>query len=191
MHATWTFTADSDSDWFWRNLIRTVGKPPVWTFCAIVTLFGALLGPGLLALTGRLRRRSLMIFLVPAISLVASLAIVAYGVLHEGFETHVRITSVQAIDGDAKLGFAWSRQNFFSGSPPRDGLKFSPHTYARPVYAEISDTNYWAERDPRKDRTCTVNIEPDQQRWSGWLRPGSNNSYWSVIVSRRSSSRLS
>lgn len=171
MHSTWTFTAESDGDWFWRNLIRAVGKPPVWTFCAIVTLFGALLGPGLLVLTGRLHRRSLMIFLVPAISFVASLGIIAYGVLHEGFDTHVRITSVQAIDGDAKLGFAWSRQNYFSGSPPRDGLKFSPHTYARPVYAEINNRNYYSEYDPRKGRTCTVNIEPDQQRWDGWLRP--------------------
>ncbi|MCA9157167.1 MAG: hypothetical protein KDA72_02500 [Planctomycetales bacterium] len=171
MHGTSDFTADSDGDWFWRNLIRAVGKPPVWTFCAIVTLFGALLGPGLLVLTGRLHRRSLMIFLVPAISLVASLGIVAYGVLHEGFETHVRITSVQAIDGQAKFGFSWSRQNYFSGSPPREGLQFSPHTYARPVYAEISDRSYYNDLDPRKGRTCTVNIEPDQQRWSGWLRP--------------------
>ncbi|MCC7338999.1 MAG: hypothetical protein IT422_28215 [Pirellulaceae bacterium] len=171
MHGTSDFTADSDGDWFWRNLIRAVGKPPVWTFCAIVTLFGALLGPGLLVLTGRLHRRSLMIFLVPAISLVASLGIVAYGVLHEGFDTHVRITSVQAIDGDTHLGFAWSRQNYFSGSPPREGLKFSPYTYARPVYAEISDRSYYNDLDPRKGRTCTVIIEPDQQRWSGWLRP--------------------
>ncbi len=170
MYNTSTFTADSDGDWFWRNLIQTVGKPPVWTFCAIVTLFGALLGPGLLGLTGRMHRRSLMIFLVPAFSFVASLAIVAYGVIHEGFETHVRIISVQAIDGNAKLGFTWSRQNYFSGSPPRDGLKFSPHTYARPVYAEIGD-NYYSGIDPRKNRTCTVNIEPEQQRWEGWLRP--------------------
>lgn len=170
-HNTLTVTADSDGDWFWRNLIQAVGKPPVWTFCAIVTLFGALLGPGLLVLTGRLHRRSLMIFLVPTISFVASLGIVAYGVLHEGFETHVRITSVQAIDGDTKLGFAWSRQNYFSGSPPREGLKFSPHTYARPVYAEIDGRNYYSGIDPRKNRTCTVNIEPDQQLWDGWLRP--------------------
>lgn len=164
-------TADSDSDWFWRNLIQAVGKPPVWMFCAIVTLFGALLGPGLLILTGRLQRRSLMIFLVPAISLLASLAIVAYGVFNEGFETHVRITSVQAIDGDAHLGFAWSRQNYFSGLPPREGLLFSAHTFARPVNAETSNGRYYGNLDPRSGVSCTVNLEADKQRWSGWLRP--------------------
>ena len=166
-----TFFADADSDWFWRNLIQAVGKPPVWMFCAIVTLFGALLGPGLLILTGRLQRRSLMIFLVPAISLLASLAIVVYGVFNEGFETHVRITSVQAIDGDANFGFAWSRQNYFSGLPPREGLLFSAHTFARPVNAETSNGRYYGNLDPRSGVSCTVNLEADKQRWSGWLRP--------------------
>ncbi len=162
---------ENDGDWFWRNLIRAVGKPPVWVFCGIVTLFGALLGPGLLVFTGRMKRRSLMIFLVPAISLVATLAIVSYGVLHEGFETHVRVTSVQAIEPATQQGFVWSRQNYFSGLPPRDGITFSSQTFAREVAAENDRNNYRYDGNPRRGITSTVNILPDGQNWTGWLRP--------------------
>lgn len=162
--------AETDGDWFWRNLIRAVGKPPVWMFCAIVTLFGAVLGPGLLVFTARLRRRSLMIFLVPAISLLATLAIVTYGVLHEGFETHVRVTSVQAIDTASQQSFVWSRQNYFSGLPPREGLNFGPQTYARSVSAENNNSYNW-DGDPRKGIDTTVTLLPERQNWAGWLRP--------------------
>ncbi len=75
-----------DENWSLRNMIASVGKPPIWTFCAIVLLFGLILGPGLLTLTGWIGRRSLMILLVPLFSLGATLAIVCYEVLHEGLE---------------------------------------------------------------------------------------------------------
>jgi hypothetical protein len=162
-------SGNMDSNWFWRNLIQAVGKPPVWIFCGIVTLFGALLGPGLLVFTGRMRRRSLMIFLVPAVSLLATGAIVLYGIFHEGFDTHVRITSVQMIDQGAQQGFAWSRQNYFSGLPPREGLDFGWDTFARPVYAEDTP-RYGGNINPRDGVNCNVTFV-DKQNWRGWLRP--------------------
>jgi hypothetical protein len=162
---------EKDGDWFWRNLIRAVGKPPVWIFCGMVALFGALLGPGLLVVTARLARRSLMIFLVPAISLVATLAIVSYGVLHEGFLTHVRVTSVQAIDTSTQTGFVWSRQNYFSGLPPREGIRFSPQTYAREVAPENDRYNNRWDGDPRRGVSSTITVLPDRQVWTGWLKP--------------------
>lgn len=164
-------SSESDGDWFWRNLIRAVGKPPVWVFCGMVALFGAMLGPGLLVFTGRMQRRSLMIFLVPAISLLATGAIVSYGVLHEGFDTYVRVTSVQAFEPSVKQGFVWSRQNYFCGLPPREGIHFSPQTYAREVAAEHNESNYRWDGDPRRGITSTVNILPEHQTWTGWVRP--------------------
>ncbi|QDV27499.1 hypothetical protein [Aureliella helgolandensis] len=159
-----------DGSWFWLNLITTVGKPPVWTFCATVVLFGALLGPGLLVLTARLHRRSLMLFFVPVISALATGAIVLYGIVHEGFSTHARITSVQYIEPTTGEGFAWSRQNYFSGLPPRDGLNFPRQTYARPVYP-IHQQTQQSNFNSRPSVTATVVEEGDQQFWQGWLRP--------------------
>ncbi len=161
-----TTSSEMDSNWFWKNLISAVGKPPVWTFCVIVSLFGAVLGPGLLFLTGRIGRRSLMIFLVPSISLFATSAIILYGVLHEGFDTHVRVTSVQTLDPSANFGFAWSRQNYFSGLPPREGLQFRSDTYARPVYSE--ESRRYGDPNPRRNVGCSVNLT-DRQNWRGWL----------------------
>ncbi len=162
-------SSESDGDWFWRNLITTVGKPPVWTFCVIVALFGALLGPGLLFLTGKIQRRSLMIFMVPAIAFLAVMAIVAYGVLHEGFDTYTRVTSLTRIDTTADVGFAWSRQNYFSGQPPREGVSINAHTYVRPVVSESS--RWYRNGNPRYGIGHTVTILPNKQVWSGWLKP--------------------
>ena len=158
-----------DGSWFWQNLILEVGKPPVWAFCVMVALFGALIGPGLLLFTGRLQRRSLMIFLVPTVSFVATLAIILYGVLHEGFDTHVRIHSVTTYNGPAQVAFGWSRQNYFSGLPPREGLQFSADAYVRPVAADEA-VNYGGNPDPRRNIDGTVSMG-DKQTWNDWLKP--------------------
>ncbi len=160
--------ATSDGNWFYRNLIGAVGKPPVWAFCAVVGLFGAVLGPGLLYFTARIGRRSLMILLVPAISMFATLSIIAYGVLHEGFDTHIRTVSVQWIDVSTERGFAWSRQNFFSGLPPRGGLNFGLETYARPVTVGDGQTSYSAQ--PRDSLDGSI-VLSDKQVWLNWLKP--------------------
>ncbi len=156
-----------DGNWYWRNLISAVGKPPVWVFCGIVTLFGAALGPGLLLLTGRSKRRSLMIFLVPLLSMFATACIVLYGILHEGFSTNIRVVSVQCLDPATKQGFVWSRQNYFSGLPPREGLSFALQTYARAVMAE--DNRYANSISPRSGVAYSVQLT-DKQTWRGWLR---------------------
>lgn len=122
-----------DEGWALRNMIASVGKPPVWTFCTIILLFGIVLGPGLLILTGWIGRRSLLILLVPLVSLGATFAIVAYEVLHEGFGTYSRITSVVTIDEASGEGFAWSRQTYFSGWPPREGLAIPNNVFCRVV----------------------------------------------------------
>ena len=161
--------AASDGNWFWQNLILEVGKPPVLVFCIMVTLFGAVIGPGLLYFTGRMQRRSLMIFLVPAVSFVATLAIVLYGALHEGFETYVRIHSVTVYDAPSQVAFGWSRQNYFSGLPPRQGLQFPVDAYVRPVFAEDAVRNS-GDPNPRTGLSGTVNIGA-LQTWNDWLRP--------------------
>lgn len=162
-------TVCSDGNWFWSNLNRAVGKPPVWTFMVLVGLFGLVLGPGLLFMTGRVGRRSLMLFLVPLVSLLATCTIVVYGVLHEGFDSHVRITSVTTYDADSQSGMAWSRQNYFSGLPPREGLVFSPDTYIRAVPAASSQ--WYTGGNPRNTVTYSVVMNGEQHAWENWLSP--------------------
>ena len=160
---------NSDGNWFWANLNRDVGKPPVWIFVGLVGLFGCLIGPGLLYLTGRIGRRSLMLFFVPALSLLATASIVGYGILHEGFEAHVRVTSVTTYDADTGRGFSWSRQNYFSGLPPRQGLVFDDSTYVRDV--PPSSSNMYGGGNPRNYVGYSVMLDGDKQAWKNWLNP--------------------
>jgi hypothetical protein len=151
-----------------RNLIRSVGRAPVWAMCALMLVFGCLLGPGLLLFTGRIGRRSLMILLVPVCSFVATLALVLYSVLGEGFGTSVRITSVVAVDEVSRTGIAWSRQTYFSGWPPRDGLTFDSETYFRPVSA-LEENHVPSGGEPLDVRNH-IYVGQEQVRWKGWLR---------------------
>ena len=149
-------------------MIASVGKPPVWTFCGIILLFGLTLGPGLLILTAWIGRRSLLILLVPLVSIGATLAIVGYEVLHEGFGTHVRISSVLNVDERSGEGFVWSRQNFFSGWPPREGLSIPSDVYCRPV----GGLRMGRSGTPRSASNFqyTVDHKADESIWRGVLQ---------------------
>jgi hypothetical protein len=156
-----------DGNWYLRNLITQVGKPPVIAFCAVVTLFGIVLGPGLLYLTGRLQRRSLMIFLVPVLSFVATVLIITYGIVHEGFDTYIRVSSVTVFDAPAQTAFGWSRQSYFSGLPPREGLVFPSQAFVRPVNSVGRGQGSY---DPHGGSASRIEIG-EQQIWRSWLRP--------------------
>jgi hypothetical protein len=161
---------DRDGEWYFQNIIEEVGKPPVWMFCGIVALFGTLLGPGLLFLTGRIERRSLMIFLAPVISIIATALIVAYGILHEGFDTYVRVHSATIYDVPAGVGFSWSRQNIFSGLPPGDGLQFPRETFVRQVFDTESSRSYPGDMDPRRGQRSNVYVG-EKQVWMDTVKP--------------------
>ncbi|MGN6546256.1 MAG: hypothetical protein ACTHK7_14475 [Aureliella sp.] len=165
--ASMRINSTQDNGWALRNIINSVGRPPVWTFCGFVLLFGLLLGPGLLVFTGWMGRRSLLIFLVPFASIVATSLIVAFEVLHEGFDTNIRITSLQTIDEPTGEGFAWSRQTYFSGWPPREGLVFPRGVYFRPVSANPDQSAY---EDPRRAVGSYIEFADGEVRWTGWLR---------------------
>ena len=158
-----------DGQWNWRNLIQSVGRPPVWMFGTIVMLFGLVLGPGLLIMTAWLRRRSLLIFLIPAVSLVTTLLIVFYAVVHEGFDTRIRVTSVLAVDELTGDGFAWSRQTYFSGWPPREGLSIPHHVFARPVAPDGFDGSV-GDIEPQRGVESDIYVGESQSQWVGWLR---------------------
>jgi hypothetical protein len=165
---------DFDGQWFFQNMIMQVGKPPVWTFCVMVALFGAVLGPGLLYFTARMQRRSLMILLVPAASFVTTALVVAYGVLHEGFDTHVKVTSLTSFDGPSQTAFSWSRQNYFSAVPPREGIRFPRDAFIRKVHEENSRSV--STIDPRKGTRFDVIVTNDQ-RWVGSVLPRQHQQY--------------
>jgi hypothetical protein len=124
---------DEDYRWFWRNLIQSVGKPPIWMFFLMVIVIVAIMGPGFITFTHKRRHRTLLLFLIPAFSISVSLLILFFNVVREGFATTGRLVSLQFYDSITESGFVWSRQSYFSGAPPRNGLVFSPETLVQPT----------------------------------------------------------
>lgn len=159
-------SSDYDGNWFFRNLIAAVGKPPVWTFCALIAVFGLVIGPGLLYITGRKRRRSLLILSVPCLSLIATLAIVLYGTLHEGFESHSKVNSVQWIDSETGSGFAWSRQSYYCGARPEGGLVFPAGAYLRPVSVDQGPFSI----NPRDVEAGRLSEDAEGVRLRNWVK---------------------
>lgn len=169
----------TDEEWFWRNLVETVGKTPVWTFSGLVVLFLALVGPGLLVVTGRLRHRTLLLLLIPACSLILTLGILSYNLLREGNVTRGRIVSLQYFDAHTGQGAAWSRQTYFCGFPPRNGLSYPKEALLKP--AKIAGSNN-SLHDPRRGVMAEICFEQDSQLVKRWLLP---NSQQQILVGQR------
>ena len=167
-NTTSAMAANQDGNWTFRNLVKAVGKPPVWTFCVAVAGFSLVLGPGLLFLTGKLKRRSLMMLFVPAVSLGATICILVYNIFYEGFDSYSRVVSLQLIDENSDHGFCWSRQNYFFGQPKRGGLQFDDELLVRSVVTGWSRYRSYPNEIDRSEWTITVGDE--NLTWSGWLK---------------------
>lgn len=165
------YDSNLDSAWFWKSLVMTVGRTPVWTFSVIVILFAVLIGPGLLYFTNRARQRTLMLLLVPSFSAVLTLLILLYNVAREGFDTRGRIASLQFYDAHTGQGHAWSRQSYFSGAPPAQGLRFSNDCLLNPVDGNTRRYAYMS--DPSRNVSAEIALDGQNQYLRRWLDPRS------------------
>lgn len=172
---------ESDFRWFWRNLVQSVGTAPVWGFIVFITLFVIVVGPVLLRLTTKMQHRTLLLFLVPTLSLLATLLILFYNVVREGFGTYGRIASVQYLDDHTGQGFVWSRQSYFSGAPPRDGLLFPAGAFLKPADGDLQSHRRY-NYDPRDSVSAVIQSNGESEIISGWLRPRSQQQ---VLVGQR------
>ncbi len=165
--------SSSDRSWFWRNLVLSVGKTPIWSFVGFVTLFVIAVGPVMIRVTDKLRHRTLLLFLVPSFSLAATLLFMLFNVSRDGFSTYGRVAALHYYDVDTQQGFSWSRQSYFSGAPPREGLKFEPSTFLRP-YSDDYDNGQW--RDPRERVGAVVQLNEDSVILKSWMTARSQQS---------------
>lgn len=162
-------SGDTDSQWFWRNIVQTVGKTPVWAFIGFVMLFVIGVGPVLLRVTSRLQHRTLLLFLIPAFSLLATVLFLLFNISREGFGTRGRVAAIQYFDATTNQGFTWSRQSYFSGSPPRDGLKFSPQALVKPYLDDQLSNGPWS--DPRDRQGAVIEQQQEALILGDWLSP--------------------
>jgi hypothetical protein len=160
---------NGDVNWHWRNLIQSVGGTPIWGFVSFVTLFVIVVGPIAIWFTSKLRHRTLLMVLVPAVSLITTLLVVVYSLVSEGWGSYGRVASVQFVDELSDQSFVWSRQSYFCGGG-EENLSFPAQSILKLVNPNFE--NHRGSIDPRvNSKVVEIRSEKDTVLLSGWLLP--------------------
>lgn len=118
--------------------IRTVeipglGRLPYRTFVVLLILFAILIGPVNFIFVRRAGKPALLLLTIPAIALVTSLLLLAYGIFYQGIDTKSSSVSVALLDQrEARVDVVEERRAFI-GMARAPGLRPGPGTAVFPV----------------------------------------------------------
>lgn len=111
---------------FWDFMIPGVGAAPVYAFLAIITGFVILIGPINYVWLARGKRLYLLLVTVPVSAALITTALIGYALIRDGLGTRARLMSFSEMADDGKV-VSWSRQTYYAGVAPSDGLVY-PNT---------------------------------------------------------------
>lgn len=140
-----------------RFPIVDMNRLPVKGMLIMLVMFSILIGPVLMIILSKYRKRIWMFWLVPLISLVACLALFIFSVVSEGFTPTVRTSSVTMLDENTNQAVTLGFYGIYAPLTPGNGLNFSDTTEVRDVTSESSEQ--------RK----LINWSKEQQLENGWV----------------------
>lgn len=155
----------------WKNLNNTPEahtsfpviedlETPTQTIFVMIILFAIIVGPVSYLWLARKNRRIAMVWLVPALSLLASCAIFIYSLLSEGITPYVRMQSVTLLDQKSHRAVTLGMQGYYAPLTPSNGLKFDYSTEVTPL-VEYRTVNGNGRR---------VNLSGSQHLSDGWIQ---------------------
>jgi hypothetical protein len=134
---------------------------PVRGLFVVMLLFAVTIGPVNLYVLARTKRKIWMLWTVPAIALITSLAVLGYVYLREGWTGHERAEGLTILDELAGRATTVGWVGFYSPITPGDGLHFGYDTELSPqLGSEYGDYR-------RANRT--VDWTNDQHLATGWV----------------------
>lgn len=142
-------------------LIPGVGRPPVVLFQVLISLFVVVIGPLNYFMLRRKGRLHLLVVTVPLSAALVTGGLIGYAALAEGFETHVRVRSVTYLDQTRGQAACWSRQTYYAGVAPGDGLQFPADVAVYPILAD------WQDSD---QQPLELVWAPQQHLTRGWIQ---------------------
>ncbi len=148
---------------FWSMLIPDVGLAPVGEFRVLITLFVIAIGPVNYFFLRRIGKLHLLLVSVPLGAALVTGGLFLYAVAADGFQTRVRVRSFTEIDQRTGEAVCWSRQSYYAGLAPSEGLQMPDDVVVYPI--RYSRRGYL--RDPGKPREIRWNDQ--QQLTRGWL----------------------
>jgi hypothetical protein len=117
---------------FWNFRVPGVGQAPVLLFCIMITIFAVAIGPVNYFTLARLGRLQWMLLTVPAGAALMIFCLFVYAIVADGFGHRIRSRSVTLLDQRTQTSTVWSRQVYFSGIAPSEGLEFPATTAVYP-----------------------------------------------------------
>ncbi|TWU39170.1 hypothetical protein [Novipirellula artificiosorum] len=145
---------------FRRWMIPGVAQPPVYTFIGLLTLFVILVGPVAYRSTSRRGRSYLMFLIAPVLAIVTTVAMFAYGIVADGFDTIARVRQLTWIDGATGDASERVQATYFAGVRPADGMTFPASAevvrYPDGLSGDWEDLN---KRPPETLGTVTITNE--------------------------------
>lgn len=91
---------------------------PVYGFVTIAVLFAVLVGPVNFWWCARRGRRHLLLVTTPVVSVIASVVLLAYGLLADGLTVRRTVVQVLALDQVSARVSGWTGMTLFAGLPP-------------------------------------------------------------------------
>lgn len=121
---------NSANDGFWDFTVPGVGLPPVTAFQVLITIFALLIGPLNYLVLSRKRKLSWLMATVPLGSLVTIVGLVGFAMFTDGISVRARVRSLTHIDQRTQHAVSFSRQSYYAGVAPGDGLVYPKiHSY--------------------------------------------------------------
>lgn len=99
--------------------VEGVGEPPRLLFICLISLFAIVVGPLAYTVLYQSQRVNYLLAVVPALSLLATLGLVSYAILADGFEFRTERFSFTRLDQNTQQAVTLTGNAVFSGVNPR------------------------------------------------------------------------
>jgi hypothetical protein len=116
---------------------------PYRAFAALLILFALVIGPVNFLAVRKRKNPVLLLLTIPAIALLTTVALLAYGILYQGIEVKSASNSVAVLDQREHRSACVEARQFFAGLAPAAGLALGPGTI---VHAVPPDGSYGGSR---------------------------------------------
>jgi hypothetical protein len=138
-------------------------KVPVRGIFLAILIFAICIGPVNLLLLGRMNKRMVLWWNVPAVSVATCLVIFLYATFSEGWSGRARIASLTLLDETAHRATTVGYMSFYSPLTPGDGLRLSGQTEITPL---CEDSYRYGRPD---SQSYTMDWTNGQHLDSGWI----------------------
>jgi len=123
-------------DWRASMAIPGVGELPLETFVLLLLVFAVAIGPVNFMVLRKLRRPSLLLVTIPAVSLGTSVALVLYGMLQAGVDVKTASVSLTLLDQREDRAHVVEERVLYAGLSPGAGLRPAAGTSVYPRFAD-------------------------------------------------------